>query len=283
MSSRRDVLRALAAIGAATMLPFDSRQARAGSGKHRLKTIGLQLYTIRDVMKDDVEGTLRRVAAIGYREVEFAGHHGKEPGEIRRILDSLTLTAPAAHCSVTDLEERWSSTVQNAHSLGHRYLVVASLPLGKEARLDDYRGYASRLNTLGRQCKKEHLTLGYHNHEAEFRPIGELLPYDVLLEETDPELVTMELDLYWIVKAGCDPFAYFSKHKDRFSLLHVKDMEKGPRGDSTDVGSGSIDFASMFRASYPAVKHYFVEQEHFAANPLASVETSWKYLNSLEF
>ena len=234
-------------------------------------------------MKNDVEGTLRRVGAIGYKEVEFAGYHGKEPAEIRRILDSLSLSAPAAHCSVSDLEERWTSTVEYAHTLGHRFLVVASLPLGKEAQLDDYRRYASRLNTLGGRCKKEQMTLGYHNHDAEFRPIGESLPYDILLEETDPELVTMELDLYWIVKAGGDPFGYFAKHRDRFSLLHVKDMEKGPRGETTEVGNGSIDFAAMFQALYPAVRHYIVEQEHFGGDPLTSVEKSWKYLHNLEF
>ena len=283
MSSRREVLRALATIGAATMLPFDPRQALAGGRKRRLEAVGLQLYTIRDVMKDDAEGTLRRVAEIGYKEVEFAGYHGREPAEIRRILDSLSLTAPAGHCSVSDLEERWSSTVESAHLLGHRYLVVASLPLGKEARPDDYRRYAARLNALGSQCRKEDLAVGFHNHDAEFRPIGGLLPYDIILEETDPDLVTMELDLYWIVKAGHDPFGYFRKHTDRFSLLHVKDMEKGPPGETTEVGNGSIDFASLFRASYPAVKHYFVEQEHFTASPMTSVEKSWNYLANLEF
>jgi sugar phosphate isomerase/epimerase len=283
MTSRREVLRTLALIASSAMLPLDARRALGSGHPRRLKTIGLQLYTVRDAMKKDFKGTLERVASIGFKEVEFAGYYDNPPRDIRRLLDSLGLDAPAAHCSVKDLEERWAVMIESAHDLGHRYLVVASLPLDADATQDDYKRAASTLTRLGEQCSKEGLTLGFHNHDSEFRAIDGVLPYDILLKESDPKVVTMELDLYWIVKAGADPIRYFQEHPGRFSLFHVKDMAAGSEGGTTEVGDGSIDFGRLFAASHPGVKHFFVEQEEFTIDPLLSVEKSWKYLHSLEF
>jgi len=232
-------------------------------------------------MEDNVERTLERVARIGYDEVEFAGYFGRSPQEIRRTLDDTGLTAPSTHLQLDALESDWEATVDLAATVGHQYLVVASAPQDARSTLDDYHRLASRFNRAGERAKAAGLTFGYHNHAFEFAPLDGRLPYDILLEETDPAHVTFEMDLYWITEGGGDPLAYFDKHPGRFQLVHVKDRAED--GSMRPVGAGTMDFAAIFaRSDQAGIRHYFVEHDN-ADDPFASITASVRYLRRLEF
>ena len=177
---------------------------------HRLERVGLQLYTVRDLMQTNVPATLEQVARVGYKEVEFAGYFGTPPVRLRRWLDDLGLTAPAAHVSLLDGD--LNRMLDEAAELGHGYLIQASLPLVQQRSLDAFRRAAASLNRAGEEARSRGVAVGYNNHDFEFRPSGGIIPYDVLLAETDPELVWMEVDVYWMAKADRDPVRYFAAH-----------------------------------------------------------------------
>ncbi|CAM3386499.1 sugar phosphate isomerase/epimerase family protein [Rhodothermus bifroesti] len=250
-------------------------------GSRRLERIGLQLYTVRTLMEQDVPRTLEQVAQLGYREVEFAGYYNYTPQELRQMLDQLELSAPATHVPFQMLEENLSALLEAAHTLGHRYVIVPWLPPEQRQTIDDYRRWAERFNRWGEACKAANVQFAYHNHDFEFARIGDQVPYDVLLAETDPELVKMELDLYWITYAGFDPLVYFQQHPGRFPLCHVKDMTADRQ--MVDVGQGTIDFVKIFaQAAGVQLQHYFVEHDQ-PADPLASIRRSYEYLSQLTF
>jgi sugar phosphate isomerase/epimerase len=241
--------------------------------------LGVQLYTVRALMEANVPLTLEQLARVGYTEVEFAGYFGVRPLQLRRWMDGFGLTAPAAHVSLLDgsLEQ----IVDAAVELGHRYLIQASLPLEQRRSLDAYRRVAGSLNHAGETARKSGLAVAYHNHDFEFRPLGGMVPYDVLLAETDPSLVWMEMDLYWIAKAGRDPLRYFAAHPGRFRLCHLKDMDR--EGGITEVGTGTLEFRKILAQRQKAgLRHYFVEHDH-PRDPLASVQASYNYLNALRW
>ncbi|HET7038260.1 MAG TPA: sugar phosphate isomerase/epimerase [Gemmatimonadales bacterium] len=277
---RRDFVSALAAGAALTAVPA----ACAGQptrGGRRLDRIGVQLYTVRAAMARDVEATLERVAAIGYREVEFAGYFGRTPEQIRSALETARLSAPACHIGWERLESDASRTLDEAARAGHDFVIVASLPADRSRSVADYRAWAARFNDAGRAARDAGLRYAYHNHEVEFRPIDGTLPYDVLLADTDPDLVAFEMDLFWTVKGGADPLAYFAAHPGRFQLVHVKDMDAD--GRMVDVGAGRLDFRAIFaRGAQAGIRHCFVEHDE-PADPFASIQASFDYLRRLEF
>jgi sugar phosphate isomerase/epimerase len=239
--------------------------------------LGVQLYTVRDLLVDDLEGVLEAVWRMGYEEVEFAGYHGRDPRAIRTVLDGLGLAAPAAHVGLDALRDDPAAQVEAAHVLGHRYLVVPWIDEHERASLDGYRRVADELNAFGARLQEAGLRLAYHNHDFEFEAFGgERSGYDVLLEETDPVLVAMEMDLYWTVNGGRDPIAYFARYPGRFPLLHLKDRTAD--GTMTEVGAGAIDFAAIFaQAEQAGIEHAFVEHDE-PADPLASVRASYDAL-----
>lgn len=242
----------------------------------RLERIGLQLYTVRDLMQSDVARTLERVAAIGYREVEFAGYFGATPERIRRLLDSLGLTSPSTHLALAALEHQLGRTLDLAATIGHRYLVVPSLDQRDRRSLDDYRRVAEALNRAGEGARARGLRVAYHNHDFELRRLEGALPYEMLLEWTDPALVFFEMDFYWITRGGADPFAYFRRHPGRFHLCHVKDMDAS--GAMADVGAGRIDFRGLLqRREQAGLRHVYVEHDH-PPDPLASIRASYAWL-----
>ncbi len=250
----------------------------------KLGKIGLQLYTVRDALKEDFEGTLAAVAEIGYREVEFAGWFGREPREIRALLDRLHLDAPASHINTEFLQSDWMQTIEQAKELGNRYLIWAYLSPDQRRSLDDYKKFAELFNRVGEACRKAGIQFGYHNHDFEFQPMSGKIPYHLLLEETDPDLVKMEMDLYWITKANRDPLEYFENYPGRFPLLHVKDMDDTPKRFFTEVGRGIIDFKNIFaHAAQAGAKHFFVEQDRTPGPALKSARISFDYLRQLEF
>ena len=283
----------LGTMTAATVL---SRNLAWAAGDHKIDKVGLQLYTIRSVMKDDFEGKLAKVSAIGYREVEFAGYDGHTPQEVRAMLDRHGLTGPSAHIPYKSLGAEFPSVLDAAHVVGHKYLVNPYIDDDVRKGPDGWKRAAETFNRAGEASQKAGIQFAYHNHWFEFAPVNGKLPYDILLEECDPKLVKMEMDLCWIMVGGQDPFKYFNRYPGRFPLVHVKDLTKIPKTDATggqnfgdsldemtEVGSGIIEWKKIFAQSEKAgIKHYFVEHDH-PKDPFASVTTSYEYLSKVRF
>jgi sugar phosphate isomerase/epimerase len=248
-----------------------------------LDRIGVQLYTVRDAVQRDLEGTLARVAAIGYQEVEFAGYAGRTAAEVRDAVRRAGLSAPSAHVPLAALGQGWNRVLDDAHTVGHRYLVIPWLDEKDRPNLDAYRRIADRLNRAGEAASRAGLRLAYHNHAFEFTRMENRLPYDVLLEATDPAHVLLELDLYWITKGGQDPLAYFARWPGRFRLVHVKDSAGPPEHRMADVGSGAIEWGRIFaRRKQAGIEHFFVEHDD-PPDPFASIAASHAYLSDLQF
>ena len=279
-----------------------SRPTWAADTSHHIDRIGLQLYTVRDAMKTDFEGAIAKVAAIGYKEVEFAGYFDHSPKDIRTILDKNGLAAPSCHVGYDVVEKKWPETLEAAKIVGHRYIICPWIDEKQRAEPGGWRRAADLFNRAGEASKKAGIQFGYHNHSFEFEPaqsLGGKLPYDFLLDETSPRLVKMEMDLCWISVAGKDPLAYFDKYHGRFPLVHVKDWVKDAsapsayqgamgqsvefRGRMADVGQGSIDWKNLFAHSAKAgIKHYFVENDD-PKSPFDDIKISFSYLHNLQF
>lgn len=242
--------------------------------------IGLQLYTVRELMRTDVARTLERVAQVGYEEVEFAGYFGETPTRIRGLLDSLGLTSPSTHLSLRELGPGLQRSLDLAQAIGHRYLVVPSLDPRDRRTLDDYRRVAAALDQAGEAARSRGLRVAYHNHDFELEPLGGVLPYDVLLRKTDPALVFFEMDFYWMASGRADSLAYFRRHPGRFHLCHLKDMDG--RGEMADVGAGQLDFGALLRSREEAgLRHFYVEHDR-PREPMRSVGASYRFLRELE-
>lgn len=245
----------------------------AGHGAGRaIERVGLQLYTVRDLLAKDVPGTLAAVADAGYAEVETAGYAGMPAAGFADALQAAGLQAPSGHVPLDDIESRPEGLIEDAHTLGQRFLVLPWLTEAQRASLDGYRRVAETLNRFGEQCATAGIRAAYHNHDFEFAPIDGAVPYDLLLERCDAGLVGFELDLFWAAKAGADAAAYFAAAPGRFPLCHVKDM--AGNGDMVDVGDGTLDFAALFQAGETGgLEHYFVEHDN-PDDPLASIRRS---------
>jgi sugar phosphate isomerase/epimerase len=279
-----------------------SRPSWAADSTHHIDKIGLQLYTVRDTMKTDFEGTIAKVAAIGYKEVEFAGYFDHSAKDVRAILDKSGLDSPSCHVDYGVVEKKWAETLDAAHVVGHRYIICPWIDEKQRVEPDGWKRAAELFNKAGEASRKAGIQFGYHNHSFEFDPalaLGGKLPYDFLLASTDPKLVAMELDLCWISVAGKDPLAYFEKYPGRFPLVHVKDWVKdasssngyqGALGQSVkygghmaDVGQGSIDWKNLFAHSGKAgIKHYFVENDD-PKSAFDDIKISYEYLRKLTF
>lgn len=251
-----------------------------GAAGDALTRTGLQLYTVRSILARDFQGTLERVAEIGYSEVEFAGYFDRSPAEVRAALQATGLSAPAAHVPIEALRQNWAQTLDVAATVGHRYLVVPWIP-AEDRTLSGYQAVADLFNRAGRAAREAGVHFAYHNHDFEFATVGGRVAYDVLLAETDPAVVEFEMDLFWVTKGGADPLAYFERFPGRFPLVHVKDMDAA--GQMVDVGQGAIDFKRIFAARQQAgIRHYFVEHDN-PPSPLESIRHSYQYLKTLEF
>lgn len=221
---------------------------------------GLQLYTLRDLMAQSVTDTLKLVAGVGYTQLEFAGYYDQSPAALKRIMDSEGLTAPSAHVPLEVMQKELDKVIEQALVVGHKYLVLPYLMDTDRKTIDQYKALAEFLNKAGEKIRSAGMQLAYHNHDFEFVKLSGQVPYDVLLNETDAKLVQMELDLYWVVKAGLSPLELFARQPGRFSLWHVKDMDKA--GGFADVGKGVIDFKAIFaKAEAAGLHHAFVERD----------------------
>ena len=278
---RRDFLARLGGLGALAALgPMASRpETRAAALR-----FGIQLYAVRDVIKDDVPGTLAALAQMGYREVELAGLYGKTATEFRAALRAAGLVAPSSHVGLPALTDHLDQTIADAKVLGHQYLIFPGVDDDTRDPAQ-YRQLAETLNRAGEACRRAGFTVGYHNHSVEFSPYAgagsgrEGCGYDTLLHDTDPKLVVFELDLYWVRHGGGDAIQYFTRHKGRFRAVHVKDM--APDGSMADVGAGTMDWKTLLRAAQSAgVKHFFAEHDE-AKDQLAFARASAEYLTHL--
>ena len=251
----------------------------------RIETLGVQLYTVRDLMKADVEGTLARVAQAGYGEVEFAGYFGRTPAQVRAALASAGLKAPSAHIGAGELAPaNWPAVLDTAHAIGHEWLVLAWIGDQYTKSADGYKAVADLLLAAADSAKRAGIRLAYHNHDFEFKPLpGNTIGYDVLLERTRGSTIAFEMDLCWIAKAGRDPMAYWLKWPERFPMVHVKDAVFAPAFAMKDVGAGTINWSGLFREHVQAgIQHYFVEHDQ-PTDPMASITASATYLKQLTF
>lgn len=267
------------------------------TGRYYMKApVGLQLYTIRDQMKKDVPGTLKTVAETGYKNLELAGYkngsfYDLSPGEFRKIAADNGLSIISSHI---DLGEKFNHDevrkIADDHiKLGARFCVQPSIPSSQRKNSDGYRMAADAYNKAGEIMNKMGLKLGYHNHNFEFAILEGKVPYyDILLRELDKDLVTMELDIYWAIKAGQDPIKMFNSYPGRFGLFHLKDMYKKQKpfydtkdaSDFAPVGEGMIDFGAIIESSVMAgVEFMFVEQDDTAGqSPIDAIGTSLRNL-----
>jgi sugar phosphate isomerase/epimerase len=283
MSTRRNFL---ATLGVAALGIASGDAARASeilAPRRKLKRVGLQLYTVRDLMKADVPGTLAKVAAIGYKEVEFAGYFGNTPAQIRDLLRRNGLSSPSTHLPFESLESGWQKQLDDAKAAGHHWVTIAYIAEEKRKTLDDWKRHAALFNRAAEQAKSAGLRFAYHNHDFEIRPVGGTRPLDLLLTSTDPKLVDFEMDLYWVVFGGGSPLDFFKRYPKRFPLVHVKDSAGPPDNKMVDVGHGKIDFRQIFAQSDRAgIEHYFVEHDQ-PADPIATITNSYKFLHALRF
>ena len=286
---RRTFLKTAGTAAALTLLP--GRFLWAAGPK--VNNIGVQLYTVRDLMKDDFEGTIAKVAQIGYKNVEFAGYFGRTADQVKAVLTKNGLKAPSTHVQYDELDEKFPSVVEFSKTIGLEYIICPWIPEDLRKSPDIWKQAAEKFNKAGEKTKAAGMQFGYHNHWFEFLPTNGVLPYDELLKLCDPNLVKMELDLAWISTTGTDPVKYFEKYPGRFPLVHVKDVKTMPKvtqggsqnfGDTvdlTEVGSGVIDWKRIFaHADKAGIKYYIVEHDH-PKQPLASIKTSYEYLSKL--
>ena len=272
------------------------RQAAAAS-IHRL---GAQLYTVRADLEKDFDGTLAKVAAAGFTEVEFAGYFKQTPRQVRDALKRHRLKAPSAHIDYGSLTgDTWARVLESAHTVGHKYLVNAWVDASIRDQPGAWKRIAETYNRAGDASRRAGIQFAYHNHNFEFAPVKDAdgkLPYDILLESCDARLVKMELDLCWISAAGKDPLEYFRRYPGRFPMVHVKGLRQLPptTGDAvpidrvlpliTDVGHDDvIDWKKIFAQSRAAgIQHYFVEHD-VPKQPFESLKASHDYLSRLQF
>jgi len=250
--------------------------------------LGLQLYTLRDTILKDPKGVLRKVAGYGYKELEsFSYSEGKIFGmafrEFGSFAKDLGMKVVSGHYGLDQTEgNSWERAISDANAIGQEYMVVPYLVDSDRKSIDGYKKICEKLNKAGEACSKQGIRFGYHNHAFEFDLLEGQKPFDVLLAELDPKYVGMEMDIYWVVRAGGDPLQYFDRYPGRFEQWHVKDMDKKDHDRNADVGTGSIDYKQIFaQAKKAGMKHWYVEQESYPANPMNSVDASARYLKKL--
>jgi sugar phosphate isomerase/epimerase len=178
--------------------------------------------------------------------------------------------------------DTWQKAVDDAKKNGQDYMVVPYIAEGERKSIDDYKKICADLNAAGEVCNKNGIRFGYHNHAFEFDTLDGQIPFDVMLKELDPKKVGIEMDIFWVVNAGKDPVKYFTDYPGRFEQWHVKDMDKKDKNKNADVGTGAIDYKSIFaKAKLSGMKHWYVEQESYPGDPMDSVAASAKFLKSM--
>lgn len=294
MNTRRYLLK----FGAVAML--HSAIVPRGSGECHQSLgfpLGLQLFSLRNILPNDFSGTLKHIHSLGYREVEAAGYFNHSVKEVKQAMRDAGLRLVSAHHPFDDLRARLDEIVAFNKELGVQYIIcptlgvsastsVRSQELKEPVTLDDWRWNAEQLNQFGEKIGASGIKFGYHNHAAGFRSVDGVVPYIELLKRTDPAMVTMQLDCGWVVVGGGDPVELLRRYPERISSLHVKDFKRGGQpGDPTptELGRGMIDNRSIILAAAKTghVKHCFVEQEEYDMPPMMSLKVDAEYLHKL--
>lgn len=266
--------------------------------------IGLQLYSVRELLPHDYAGTLKQIAALGYGEVEAAGYFNHSVTEVRQALNAAGLRCPSAHYSHDDLARNFDQILEFNKELGVSYILCSFPGIRNPSRLkdrsfralvqsftiDDWRWNAEEFNRMGAKVKAAGMQFGYHNHTMEFRPQNGIVPFDELLRLTDPSLVTIEMDCGWVMVGGGDAVEYLKRYPTRISMLHVKDFKKTDKPASVvdpppaaELGTGTANYHPIFAAASKAnIKHYFVEQEAFNMPPMQALKIDADYMKSFK-
>ncbi|UKT62566.1 sugar phosphate isomerase/epimerase family protein [Pedobacter mucosus] len=286
MNSRRTFIKqAGIAASAALLIPsfaFDKAT----------KNVGLQLYTLRELLPKDVKGVIEKVANAGYKEVETYGFAdgkfwGLTPKEFSALLNANGLKAPSGHYHMDDFvktgnTDKLKADIESSAIIGGKYFTIAGARVDVTKGADGFKKMASDFNKVAELAKASGLKFAYHNHDFEFKKIGDTTGYEIYLNDTDKKLVNFELDLYWVVRSGNDPLKLFKAHPGRFPMWHVKDMDKSKPEQNTEVGKGSIDFKSIFaEAKLSGMTNFFVEHENnYYPDPISSIKTSCDYIKA---
>ncbi|MDP4261831.1 MAG: TIM barrel protein [Bacteroidota bacterium] len=279
MKTRRDFLKhsGTLAIGA-FLLP-----SLTEVGKEKIKNIGLQLYTFRKELLADAMGTLKQIAALGIKQIESAssdkGHYyGLTAKEMKKVCKDLGMMLRSGHVHIDD---KWQQTLHEVAESGQEYVICSTMPAAGQT-IDNYKKAAEAFNKAGEDCKKLGLKFGYHNHDAEFEKENGQVLYDILLANTQPDLVHMEMDLGWVIVGGQNPLDYFTRYPGRFPLWHLKDMDTVKK-HSVEFGKGQLDITAMLSHRQQAgMKYMFIEQEEFASTASESIKFDLDYLDKLK-
>ncbi len=243
--------------------------------------IALQLYTVRERTAQDFIGTLRQLADMGYRTLEFAGYGDTPVTELRSAMEEFGLRAISAHVPFIQLENSPQQMIEDLHILGCKHAVVPGIPEERRSTVEQVRGLADTFNGLGQTCHDEGLQFGYHNHAHEFEPLDGSTMFELIAENTDPALVNLELDLFWAQYGGTDPIGLMRKYAGRMPLLHCKDMLDDTEHSDAPVGAGILPYQDYLRlGSEIGVEWYIVEQDH-PRNAMEDVRTSLRNLEGL--
>lgn len=314
LNRRRALGLGLGAAVAAAMPGAGAAQAE-GFFARRKVPIGLQLYTVSDAVRADIEGSFAKIARIGYRAVELAGYHGHTPERLRAAADGAGLRFTSMHVPIESrrdepgLDSDLGRLAARVRALGATDVVVPMFPIPvrlgvaragesfsawlarvtPRLTVEDWQRTAALLNEKGAALKGHGLRLGYHNHNPEFAPVGNTTGFDILLRETDPASVSFELDVGWVAAAGVDPLLLLQRHPRRFGLMHVKDLRASTdsnhamRMDPAEVGSGRIDWRRLLPIAFASgVRKFYVEQEPpFTRDRFESIEISHRFLSGV--
>lgn len=282
MFSRRDFL-GLSATGISAL----ALRSVSPAARHRIP-LGVQLYTVRKQAEADLPSVLAQIRQIGYEEVELYWDVYTHPAaELRQMIADAGLRAPSGHFDYNGL----AGKLDYAHELGLEYVICPMLADNMRSTADDFKRAASQLNEWGESVESRGMHFGFHNHNYEFHPIANTTGFDILMNNTDPELVTLEMDCYWITQAGRDPIQMLKRYRNRVRMLHLKDRKPGfPASQDlnssaehfTEVGNGTINWkAILATAEAQGIEHYFVEQDFSDKSPIESIRISYNYLQKL--
>jgi sugar phosphate isomerase/epimerase len=321
MRNRRAFIKSSAAAAAGTIISSSLTAATGNAAK--IQNIGLQLWSIAKSIEKDFTGTVQMLSQIGYKELELfgpypwstekdkaawnaiakmvgfsqSGYFNHTPKEFKKILDSKGLRTPAMHVGLDTLRNKLGETAEAAHILGQQYAGIAAIPEEERRTLDDYKRMADEFNVIGEKAKALGIRFYYHNHGYGLTEMEGKVPFELILERTDPSLVFLEMDIFWTTAGGADPLKYLDNNTGRYKLMHVKDMNKQVRfaGDGgnptqwmelfpyiTDAGGGVLDLTTILsHAKKSGVEHFIVEND-VIVNPKESLEKGYRYLASVQ-
>jgi sugar phosphate isomerase/epimerase len=293
-SLRRDIIMKSFWISRREFVRYGAAAVCAAAARLEAKAldlpIGLQLYSVRNLLPKDFDGTLAQLREAGYTVVEAAGYYDRSARDFRHAMDQAGLRCVSTHHTLKDLETKLDELLDYGHTLGLEYMVCSSSGgMHREASatggptLDDWHWIAGEFNRIGEKVRAAGITFGVHNHTPEFATIDGTLVYDELLRLTDPKFVVFEMDAGWVTASGHSPVDFLRRAPHRFPLMHVKDMVKGANGEmhSTELGRGVIDYAPILRAA-TRLRYYFIEQEEFDMDPMEALRIDAEYMRRLK-